>query len=306
MFLRHFRCFIDEMSKGKYLKKNGQRIKIQSADNYLYTLMLIEEFSRKRSFRIKLFLVEKLNKRELNSAKNYWIRFYQSFCDFLYTEKGHFDNYVGRTLSNIRTFLNYLKNTKHLNIGEFHKHFFIPSEEIQIVVLSPDQLKNLINLDLQSKDYSPNLVAVKDLFVFGCTVALRFSDLMSLQSKHLTQIEGQFYLKLNSKKTGQLSVIKLPDYAMEILKRNSGKGKFLLPQMSKAHFNSSLKKLGPLIIEDSELIKYRMRRGQPIVIFKDTKLKTQYRFSDHLSSHTMRRTAITGLTPYCSDNIADC
>lgn len=295
LFVTHFLEFINEMRRGWKLKRNGQRIKVQSAENYMYTLKLIEEFSRERSFSIRLFLVENLNTREMNNAKHYWNEFYQSFCDFLYEDKGHFDNYVGRTLTNFRCFLNYLKNTKYLNVGDFQKNFYIPSEEIQIVVLSPNQLNKLIHLDINLEDHNQNIQAVKDIFVFGCTVALRFSDLISLQQTHLIQIEGQYYLRLNSMKTGQLSVIELPDYALAILNRYSGLSQYLLPQMSKAYFNSCLKKLGRLVIDDSEMIKYRMRRGKAIAIHKDPILKTHYRLSDHLSSHTMRRTAITNM-----------
>jgi integrase len=292
-FLTLFKDFIEDMSKGKKLKKNGQRIKTQSAENYEYTLKLIVEFSNVRKFRIRLYLVEKLNKKEMNVAKNYWIKFYHAFCDFLYKDKGHFDNYVGRTLSNLRSFLNYMKDSRFLNVGEFHKSFYIPHEEIQIVVLSPVQLNSLIYWDENVHTLNDLERTVKDVFVFGCTVALRYSDLMALRPTHLIQIEGQFYLKLNSMKTGQISVIKLPDYAMKILGRYSKNGPFLLPQISKAYFNTRLKKLGQLVIDDSELIKYRMRRGKAVAIYKNPKLKIHYRLSDHLSSHTMRRTAIT-------------
>ena len=42
-----------------------------------------------------------------------------------------------------------------------------------------------------------------------------------------------------------------------------------------------------------EIHKTRNKRGQPQTIFKETDTKTNYRFCDLVSSHTMRRTAIT-------------
>ena len=48
-------------------------------------------------------------------------------------------------MKQIRTFFNYLKNEKHYNTGDFHKLLYVRKEEVDILVLSPEQLKFLIH-----------------------------------------------------------------------------------------------------------------------------------------------------------------
>ena len=42
-----------------------------------------------------------------------------------------------------------------------------------------------------------------------------------------------------------------------------------------------------------EYIKIRHKRGIPVAVYKNKNDKTHYLFCDHITSHTMRRTAIT-------------
>jgi site-specific recombinase XerD len=62
---------------------------------------------------------------------------------------------------------------------------------------------------------------VKDFFVFGCTVALRFSDLVTLRKSNTRVMNGQHYLSVRSIKTDTDTLVKLPSYAVEIINRYS-------------------------------------------------------------------------------------
>jgi hypothetical protein len=68
--------------------------------------------------------VHRLGKREKEAEAKYWKKFYKLFTDYLYKDCGHFDNYVGLTIKNIRVFFNYLNKEKAMGIGEFHKLFY--------------------------------------------------------------------------------------------------------------------------------------------------------------------------------------
>lgn len=189
--------------------------------------------------------------------------------------------------------MNYLRNDKMLNIGNFHRGFYVPKEEIQIIVLSPTQLNSLIHDQALSNRLSKELTIIKDIFVFGCTVALRFSDLMSLLPLHLVKKDNGEYLVVRAQKTGFQSSLKLPQYALDILTKYKGKQKNLLPIYSRGYFNKQLKKLVTYIDQGEEVIKYRMRRGRPEPIYKKDGLDVHFTQSDHITTHTMRRTAIT-------------
>jgi hypothetical protein len=139
-----FSQFIKETESGKRLKKNGERIKPQSITNYKYVLQNLVKFSQACKFELRICDASKLDKRELLSEKNYWKKFYQKFTEYLYKE-GCYDNYVGANIKTIRVFFNYLKNDKDFNTGDFQRLFYVRKEEIDIFVLSPEQLKFLIH-----------------------------------------------------------------------------------------------------------------------------------------------------------------
>ena len=233
-------------------------------------------------------------KRELIYEKNYWKKFYKKFTDYLYTDLGHYDNYVGSNMRMLRTFFNYLKDEKGLRIGSFHKSFYVRNEEVPIVVLSPEQLNFLIYDKSFEESLSPRLQRTKDIFVFGCTVALRVSDLFSLNGSNLEITEESYYLKVTSKKTQTPTRIKLPEYAIEIIRKYyRRRHNNLLPVISNNNLNKNLKLLAETAGWTAQVAKTRGRRGISIPLNKDSKIYDGFRFCDLITSHTMRRTAIT-------------
>jgi integrase len=212
----------------------------------------------------------------------------------LYDSKGYFDNYVGLVIKELRCFFNYIEMERRIPIGSYHKSFFVPKEEIPIIALSVEQLNYIIydeayNALLKQKKREE----IRDVFVFGCTVALRISDLLQLTVKNLVVQNNNYYLRVKSQKTATMTSIKLPDYAVALIKKYEGKYATLLPEMTPQWFNSQLKSFARMIPDNYEMIKVRERRGKQVVIYKDPIKKTHYQLSDHITSHTMRRTAIT-------------
>jgi integrase len=170
----------------------------------------------------------------------------------------------------------------------------VPSEEIPIIALTREQLNYIINnKEFIKQVQAQDLEKVRDIFIFGCTVALRVSDLLTLRVNNLIIRNGCYYLIVKSQKTKTHTSIKLPPYCVEILKKYKSKQKTLLPGNSAAWFNTKLKRLAKLLPDDFELIKTRDKNGKPYIIYKDKEKKVHYKLSDHISTHTMRRTAIT-------------
>ncbi len=107
--------------------------------------------------------------REMRRQKKYWENFFRKFCNFLYKEKSHFDNYAATVIKTIKTFFNHIQVEKAISIGQFHKRFHIPCDKWQPVVLTPGQLQFLIcNNDFRTK-LPLHLQRTPDIFVFGCT-----------------------------------------------------------------------------------------------------------------------------------------
>jgi integrase len=252
------------------------------------------EFSEKYNFPLKLKSIQKLNKRSLQQQKKYYEKFYMSFTNYLYKDRGCFDNYVGFNIKNIKTFFNYINKQMILITGDFYKLFHVYKEEIPIVALLPEELNFMIFNEDFEMSLTPRMKEVKDFFVFGCTVALRVSDLLKLTNSNLRIIGEVWYLEVRSQKTATITQIALPEYAINIIKRYSKKrSKYLLPRFNNSNLNKYLKELAVLAGLTQLNNKTRMRQGRVITVNANQQDKQQVRFSDLITTHTMRRTAIT-------------
>lgn len=283
-----FKQFIRDTETGKRLKKNGERIRKSTVDNYKYTMGNLIEFNTQTGFELLVYDIQRATKKELVVIKNYWKKFYRQFTDFLY-KKGCHDNYVGFTIKNIRVFFNYLKLEKDLAIGEFHKQFYVRKQDVEILVLSPEQLKFLIHDKTFENELIPSLKRLKDVFVFGCSTGLRYSDLFQLTLKNFEKEGEDWYLKLKTQKTKTFTFIKLPKYAVTIFLRYRPDSEkvSVFRKISIFNFNKMLKELGEKANFTQSIDVSREVQG------KSKTMKKNIRFCDKMSSHMMRRTAIT-------------
>lgn len=284
-----FRQFIRDTESGKRLKKNGERIKPESVKNYQYVLKNLESFSMDCGFDLRICDASRLNGREYASEKSYWKRFYRRFVEYLY-KRGCHDNYAGANVKTIRVFFTYLRDDKDFDTGNFQRMFYVRKEEVEILVLSPEQLRLLMYDGSLEQNLSALQQRVKDMFLFGCLTGLRFSDLMQVAPHNIERQADTWYLKLRSKKTKTYSYIRLPDYAVAIYEKyvdglnSSGK---LFGTLTLFTFNKALKEVGKAAGFTQPINVTREKQGKP------QRKGKEHRFCDRMSSHMMRRTAIT-------------
>lgn len=290
----YFNQFIKASVSGRRLTSACKKISDGTITNYQYAQKLLLEFESKTVTPLRIQLLHRASMRTLQKEKNYWARFYFQFSAFLYKEKGYCDNSVKNIFKIIKSFFNYLQIEKGFSVGNYHKSFRVPFQKTTPVVLEPEQLQYLITDKVFENSLNSYLKRAKDIFVFGCTVALRISDLMKLQKKNIVYSGEEIYLKLSTQKTGTEVKIPLPGYAVEIIKRYKVKaGKYILPRLSVTNFNIQIKKLIKKAGWDYQLTKTISKQGR----------LTEVRGSDgkdlcfyqHITAHTMRRTAITTL-----------
>ena len=117
-----------------------------------------------------------------------------------------------------------------------------------------------------------------------------------LTNKNFEKIDGEWYLKLKSKKTKTFSFIKLSAYAVIIFQRYTtlNNKALLFGTTSLFNFNKSLKQIGELAGFTSPIEVSREKQGKTQKLTKKTDT-SKNRFCDKMSSHMMRRTAITTL-----------
>jgi integrase len=293
-FFSLFDSFINDGYSGRRSKKNGKRISENTIYGYMNLRRHLFEFSTIKSFELKIYIDSNLTQNERIIAAKYYKNFYTKFVNFLYDEKDAYDNFIGLLMKGLRCFFNYLEIERRISVGYYHKSFFVPREEIPIVALTAEHLNHIIyNETFNQNVRKKKLEKVKDIFVFGCTVGLRVSDLLQLSRKNLVVKNGKYYVQVKSQKTATNTSIKLPPYCVEILLKYSSESEMLLPDITAQFFNRKLKDLAVLFPDNYEYIKVRERRGKQIVIYKDPVNKIHFKLSDHITSHTMRRTAIS-------------
>jgi integrase len=286
-----FKKFIWETEKGKRLQKNGKSISKSTLSNYRALLSNLIKYEDSFKDVIWVNTRYKYLKRNFLSERKAHQKFYKQFTDMLYN-KSCTDNYVGMLIKTLRTFYAYLNQVKGFVTGGFYKDFHAVKEEIPIIVLSQDYLRKLLSDEPFHERLSAEFQISKDIFVVGCTIGLRFSDIIKLTNKNW-QLQGDnHYIVTKSQKTKTETRIKIPNHIVQILNKYKNNQKTLLPKVTLEKFNYNLKKIGELAGWTQIIGKERSKRGQLIEIKKEGK---SYRFCDLISSHMMRRTAITTL-----------
>src|SRR5688572_17686168 len=100
--------FLKDSTTGRRLQPSGKRISSGTIENYFFTRLLLEKFCEVKQFELRVMNVKFLTHRKMEVEKNYWSKFYKKFTDYLYNDCGHFDNYVGANIKNIKSFFSYL------------------------------------------------------------------------------------------------------------------------------------------------------------------------------------------------------
>lgn len=290
-----FEKFIKYSYNGKRLKPDGNRIKPQTVNNYNYVLRYLQEYELEYGTPLRIKVINSQNQRIFIAERNYWKKFYLQFTNFMYHKKNCFDNYVGAVIKVIRIFFNFLNKEMGIHTGSFYKNFYVCREDVPIVTLLPEQLQFLMNNGPFDEQLSKSLQKAKDTFVFGCTVALRVSDLFAIKFTDIECMGVSHYLPVKTIKTGTSVRIKLPAYAIAIINKfkSTARGrKTIFPPIPVITFNNQLKAIAQLAGWTNATGRQRTKRGIKINTLNKVS-KTPYRFCDLVSSHTMRRTAIT-------------
>ncbi len=289
LILPLFQKFISDSRKGKRLQPSGTRIKQSTINFYDFVYLHLKHIESLQKTPIKLIIPTGNNKRDLQKEVKYWKNIYSQLFDYLYNERNCHDNYISSVVKNIKAFFNYLRKDRLINVPEYVYKIQIKKSESAVLALSVEQLKFLI----YDKPFEALLndaeKTIKDIFVFGCTVALRQSDLFAIKYSNIENVNESTYLNVISKKTNSISKVKLPEYAIDILQKyKKSKTKTIFSPMSLNWFNVNLKRIAQKANWTEEIQLHKTQQG---VVKKQN--KQVVRLCDILSSHFMRRTAIT-------------
>ncbi len=202
--------------------------------------------------------------------------FHSRFVAYLFNQAQLGPNSVGDVIKNLKIFLGDLTDkgiNKNLTFRD--RKFKKPSAPVEIITLTQDELNQLVNLDLSK---NKRLDRIRDLFIFGCTTGLRFSDMANLKPENIKDKFVQF----TTVKTKDRLMVPLTAIPRQILAKYENH----LPNVpSNQKMNDYLKELGELaqINEPVQRVKYIGAK----------RLETVYPKYALITTHAARRTFAT-------------
>ena len=281
--------YIDDLKTGVRTK---QRHSIRVSDGYINN---VKDLLKK----IKGF--EVANKKRLR-LDDVTMLFQRLFIKYL-RDLGLKPNTIATRLSAIRTIMQvaYLEK-KTTNLDHQNPQFVPCREEVDEIFLNPDQIDQMMKLDLSSKEVLQGYVKkykldegrekplpqfewkfmkfikeTRDVFIVGCLTGQRHSDYSRINSDMIVTLNDKQFIKLRQKKTKKEVYIPLDNRVKEILDKYNGK----LPYICICTFRNHLHLLGEFL------------GWTEVAKFATYENIDQLRVCDMLTTHTARRSFAT-------------
>lgn len=243
--------------------------------------------------------------------------FETDFKQWSWEVRGHKNSFVRKNLTSIKSFLNYCKSNRFidLQLREYKKPKVLERQEV--IHLKREEVLRLSRITkydyVQGKSYRKEITQirdvnrfdtvryfnnwelVKDLMVFMCVTGCRWSDL-----HHMTWDSQNFdneTFTWENQKTKKYTTVPIDPIGVEILKkygRSKSRRMKLFPKYSSVHFNENIKKIF-LDLNMNRLVSVTKMMGTKSV---DTEKVPLY---EVISSHVGRRTFIMNLIEKGSD-----
>jgi integrase len=195
-------------------------------------------------------------------------------------ELGLTDNTFGKYIATLKGFVHAAAQRGHkINKEVNTKEFKVITEDVDKIYLSNDEIKKIYKLNLR-KD--KRLERVRDVFILDCYLGLRFSDISSLTSKNISEVDGKAIIKMRTQKTGADVVFPIHPTVKKILEKYKNE---LPNNISNQKTNDFLKEIGELAGIDDNVIVYKTIGG--------IRKRLEYKKYQLITTHTARRSFAT-------------
>ncbi len=244
--------FIEKLDSNDLHKKNQTYKFYPSFQEFIETSKTTKALGTIKKYKTVLKFIQ-----DFEAFTNYTIRFdtidqrfYDLFQEYSFEERNTLNNYFGKLIAIIKTFMRWsLEKGYHQN-KDFEK-FKKLQDEIEVIYLKKDELFKLYEHDFESD----RLNRVRDFFCLGCFTGLRVSDLLNLKESNVYKD----YIKIAIQKTKTIDqIIPLNDYAKAILKKYEDTLYYPIPQISTQKLNQYIKECCLIIglTENETLTRY--------------------------------------------------
>jgi len=205
------------------------------------------------------------------------LKFEEKFMEYCFNTRETLNNYYGKLVSIIKTFMQWAFDRQYHNTLDF-KRIKRTEDEIEVIYLNLEELMELYNHKFTDK----KLEKSRDFFCFGCFTGLRESDIKNLGNANLYEL--QFDICIRKTKTIDHS-IPLNKFAREILDKYKGTIYEPLPIISSQKLNKNIQ----AACEELEWFKPITRTryiGSKVINITERKC-------DIITSHVARKTFIS-------------
>src|ERR1035437_1138490 len=165
--------------------------------------------------------------------------FFYKYTSYLKDKAGLAPNTIAKDISILKVFMGEAVDLGYTTNMQFrHSKFSYSEVEVDAVSLTERELDTLYNFDFS---YNKKMENVRDLFVFGAWVGLRFSDFSNINPENIVQIDGEYFIKLITKKTKELVIIPCNPVVLDIFKKYEHSRNSLPYTISNQKFNDYIK-----------------------------------------------------------------
>lgn len=217
---------IDKFINNEVLNKGKERAR-NTIKSYKTIKKHLELFEKKTGYEVRF---ETIN-----------LSFYFAYVKFLTDKLKLAKNSIGRDIKDIKTFMRMAVDMELTENMQFEKrNFSVLREETPAVYLKETELVDLYQYDLTGNQ---KLEQVRDLFVFGSFVGLRFSDFSDVRPENIQKIDKDFFLRIKTKKMGNRVTIPCNPIVQDIFKKYDHMPNKLPRAISNQKFNDYIKEV---------------------------------------------------------------
>jgi integrase len=164
--------------------------------------------------------------------------FATKYLNFLKSQ-GQSHNSITKDFKSIKAIMNKAVKTGLTNNIEYQREAFSMSyKDADAVYLSYKEIQQLYNCNFSNDKRLEN---VRDLFVFGCLVGLRFKDFSNIKPENIFSDEDELFLRVNTSKTNEYVVIPCHPVVLEIFNKYQHNKNRLPRALCNQKFNEYIK-----------------------------------------------------------------
>jgi integrase len=255
--INFFAAFSEFINVSKHTKAQGTITKYTTVKNFL------NQFHEFTKYPIRFDTINQ--------------RFEEKFMEYAFEERETLNNYYGKLISIIKTFMNWSFDRGYHNNIEFKKLKRVENE-IEVIFLEKEELFKLYNHDFENEKLNKS----RDFFCFGCFTGLRISDIKNMDQANIYDD----YIQLTLIKTKTINHrIELNIYSKAILEKYKGTIYEPLPKITSQKLNKNIQ-------DCCEIIK--LNSNVTITRHIGTKRITKnYKKYELITSHVARKTFVT-------------